>query len=134
MPIDAEQWRVRTGLFNASRVPLPSSSCHRKWKLKIDANTLHLSVKFSLAVLLTAFKTGVCLAFQTLKLLSAAFQTPRLLSSSARLSCKGLIMRGVSVLLAACLVVVPMLLIISGDVEENPGPPKKTTAQGILTV
>ena len=41
---------------------------------------------------------------------------------SDRLSCRRL--RGVSVLLALCLVVLQMLLIMSGDVEENPGPPK----------
>ena len=122
MPIDAEQWRAQTGLFCASRVFLRPPRCKQP-KLKVQANALSLNTKFSLAVLLVTLRTGVFYTFRTLHLFwLIACHTSRLLSSIVKLSCKRL--RGVSVLLALCLVVMGMLLIMSGDVEENPGPPK----------
>ena len=123
MPIDAEQWRARTGLYCASRHVLLRPSRFKQPKPKVQADTLALNIRFSLAVLLVTLRTGVFYVSQTLQLLSLiACHVSQLLSSIVRLSCKRL--RGVSVLLALCLVVVPMLLIMSGDVEENPGPPK----------
>ena len=122
MPIDAEQWRAQTGLFCASRVLLRPPR-NKQPQPKVQAETMSLNIKFSLAVLLVAMRTGIFYASQTLQLLFLiACHASRLLSSVVRFSCRRL--RGLSVLLALCLVVVPMLLIMSGDVEENPGPPK----------
>ena len=122
MPIDAEQWRAQTGLFCASRVLLRPPR-YKQPKPKVQADTLSLNMKFSLAVLLVTLRTGFFYVFRTLHLLwLIACHTSRLLSSIVRL--RGQRLRGVSVLLALCLVVVGMLLIMSGDVEENPGPPK----------
>ena len=122
MPIDTEQWRAQTGLFCASRVLLRPQRCKQP-QPKVQADTLSLNMKFTLAVLLVALRTGVFYASQILQLLLLiACHASWLLSSIVRLSCRRL--RGVSVLLALCLVVVQMLLIMSGDVEENPGPPK----------
>ena len=122
MPIDAEQWRAQTGLFCASRVLLRPPR-YKQPKPKVQADTLSVNMKFSLAVLLVTLKTGVFYVSRTLQLLwLIACDTSRLLSSIVRLRSQRL--RGVSVLLALCLVVVGMLLIMSGDVEENPGPPK----------
>ena len=122
MPIDAEQWRAQTGLFCASRVLLRPPRCKQP-QPKVQADTLSVNMKFSLAVLLVTLRTGVFYACRTLHLLwLIACYTSRLLTSIVRLSCKRL--RGASVLLCLCLVVMPMLLIMSGDVEENPGPPK----------
>ena len=115
MPIDAEQWRAHTGLYRPPRCKQPPP--------KVQADTLSLNMRFTLAVLLVTLRTGVFYASRTLQLLwLIACQTSWLLSSIVRLSCRR--QRGVSVLLALCLVVVQMLLIMSGDVEENPGPPK----------
>ena len=122
MPIDTEQWRAHTGLFCASRVLL----CPPRGKQpqpKVQADMLSLNLKFSLALLIVTVRTGIvyaCRLFQLLWLIT--WHTCWVLSSVVRLSCRRL--RGVSVLLALCLVVVQMLLIMSGDVEENPGPPK----------
>ena len=117
MPIDAEQWRAQTGFFCASRVFCPPRC--KQPKPKVQADTQSLNIKFSLAVLLVTLRTGVLYASQTLQLLGLIiYQTSRLLLSIVR--CKWL--RGGSVLLALCLVVLGMLLIMSGDVEENPGP------------
>ena len=122
MPIDTEQWRAQTGLFCASRVLLRPPRCKQP-QPKVQADTLSLNMKFTLAVLLVALRTGVFYASQILQLLLLIIcHASWLLSSIVRLSCRRL--RGVSVLLALCLVVVQMLLIMSGDVEENPGPPK----------
>ena len=120
MPIDTEQWRARTG---ASRVLLQPPRCKQP-QLKVQADTLSLNMTFTLAVLLVTLRTGNFYACRLLQLLClVACHTSRLLLSIVRLtSCRRL--RGISVLLALCLVVVPMLLIMSGDVEENPGPPK----------
>ena len=122
MPIDAEQWRASTGLFYASRVFFRSP----RWKQpkpKAQAHSLSLSIKFSLAVLLVTLRTGIFYASHTLDLFwLIACHTSQLLFSIVRVSDKR--PRGISVLLALCLVVVPMLLIMCGDVEENPGPPK----------
>ena len=122
MPIDTEQWRAQTGLFCASRV-LFHPPRGKQPQPKVQADTLSLNIKFSLAMLLVAVRTGIICASRTLQLLwMIACHASLLLSSIVRLSCRRL--RGVSVLLALCLVVVQMLLIMSGDVEENPGPPK----------
>ena len=122
MPIDTEQWRAHTGLFCASRVLLRPPRCKQP-QPKVQADTLSLNMKFSLAVLLQTMRTGIFYVSQTLQLLwLITCHTSWLLSSIVSLSCRRL--RGVSVLLALCLVVVQMLLIMSGDVEENPGPPK----------
>ena len=122
MPIDAEQWRAQTGLFCASRVLLRPPR-YKQPQPKVLADTLSVNMGFSLAVLLVTLRTGVSYVSRTLHLLwMIACHSSRLLSSIIRGSCKRL--QGVSVLLALCLVVVPMLLIMSGDVEENPGPPK----------
>ena len=122
MPIDTEQWRAQTGLFCASRVLLRPPRCKQP-QPKVQGDTLSLNMKFTLAVLLVALRTGVFYASQILQLLLLiTCHASQLLSSIVRLSCRRL--RGVSVLLALCLVVVQMLLIMSGDVEENPGPPK----------
>ena len=122
MPIDAEQWRAQTGLFCASRVLLRPPR-YKQPQPKVQADTLSVNMKFSLAVLLVTLRTGVFYVSRTLQLLwLIACDTSRLLSSIVRL--RGQRLRGVSVLLALCLVVVGMLLIMSGDVEENPGPPK----------
>ena len=122
MPIDAEQWRAQTGLFCASRVLLRPPR-YKQPKPKVLADTMSLNIKFYLAVLLVTLRTGVFYASRTLHLLWwIACNTSRLLSSIVRGSGKRL--RGVSVLLALCLVVVPILLIMLVDVEENPGPPK----------
>ena len=122
MPIDAEQWRAQTGLFCASRVLLRPPRCKQP-QPKVQADTLSLNMEFSLEVLLVALRTGIFYASRTLQLFwLIACHASCLLSSIVRLSCRRL--RGVSVLLALCLVVVQMLLIMSGDVEENPGPPK----------
>ena len=123
MPIDTEQWRASTGLFCASqRVLLQPPKCKQP-KPKVEADTLSLNIKFSLAVLLVTLRTIVSYAAQALQVAwLIACYTSQLLLSIAKLSCRRL--RGVSVLLALCLVVVQMLLIMSGDVEENPGPPK----------
>ena len=122
MPIDTEQWRASTGLFCASRVLLRPPR-GKQPQPKVQADTLSLNMRFSLAVLLVTLRTGIIYASQTLQLLwLVACHASWLLSSVVRLSCRRL--RGVSVLLALCLVVVQMLLIMSGDVEENPGPPK----------
>ena len=122
MPIDTEQWRAHTGLFCASRVLLQPPRCKQP-QPKVQADIL-LSLNFSLALLLAMMRIGIFYASQTLQLLwLIVCHASWLLSSIARLSCRRL--RGVSVLLALCLVVVQMLLIMSGDVEENPGPPKK---------
>ena len=122
MPIDAEQWRAQTGLFCASRVLLLPPR-YKQPKPKVQADTLSVNMKFSLAVLLVTLRTGVFYVSQTLHLLWLNIcYTSRLLSSIVRL--RGQRLRGVSVLLALSLVVVAMLLIMSGDVEENPGPPK----------
>ena len=127
MPIDTEQWRAQTGLFCASRVLLRPPR-GKQPQPKVQADTLSLNMRFSLAVLLVTMRTGVFYASRTLQLLwLVACHACWLLSSVVRLSCRRL--RGVSVLLALCLVVVQMLLIMSGDVEENPGPPK---IQGII--
>ena len=122
MPIDTEQWRAQTGLFCASRVLLrPPRS--KQPQPKVQADTLSFNIKFSLAVLIVAMRTGIFYATRTLQLLwLITCHASWILSSIIRLSCRKL--RGVSVLLALCLVVVQMLLIMSGDVEENPGPPK----------
>ena len=119
MPIDTEQWRAQTGLFCASRVLL----CPPRGKQpqpKVQGDTLDLNMRFTLAVLLVTLRTGISRTLQLLWLITCTASW--LLSSIVRLSCRRL--RGVSVLLALCLVVVQMLLIMSGDVEENPGPPK----------
>ena len=122
MPIDTEQWRAHTGLFCASHVLLRPPRC-RQPQPKVQADTLSLNIKFSLAVLIVTLRTVIFCASRTLQLLwLLTCNVSRLLSSIVRLSCRRL--RGVSVLLALCLVVVQMLLIMSGDVEENPGPPK----------
>ena len=122
MPIDAEQWRAQTGLFCASRVLLRPPR-YKQPQPKVLADTLSVNLEFSLAVLLVTLRTGVSYVSRTLHLLwMIACHSSQLLSSIVGGSCKRL--RGVSVLLALCLVVVPMLLIMSGDVEENPGPPK----------
>ena len=122
MPIDTEQWKAHTGLFYASRVLLQPPRCKQP-QPKVQADTLSLNIKFSLALLLVTLRTGISYASRTLQLLCLiACHASWLLSSIVRLSCRRL--RGVSVLLALCLVVVQMLLIMSGDVEENPGPPK----------
>ena len=121
MPIDTEQWRAQTGLFCASRVLLRPPR-GKQPQPKVQADTLSLNMIFSLAVLLVTLRTGIFYASRTLQLLwLVACHASWLLSSVVRLSCRRL--RGVSVLLALCLVVVQMLLIMSGDVEENPGPP-----------
>ena len=129
MPIDTEQWRAQTGLFCASRVLL----CPPRGKQpqpKVQADTLSLNMRFSLAVLLVSLRTGIFYASRTLQLLwLITCHACWLLSSVVRLSCRRL--RGVSVLLALCLVVVQMLLIVSGDVEENPGPPKIQSRRSI---
>ena len=123
MPIDAEQWRASTGLFCASQRVLLRPPRYKQPKPKVQADTLSLNMEFSLAVPLVTLRTGVFYVSQTLHLLwLIACHSSRLLSSIVRLSCKRL--RGVSVLLALCLVVVAMLLIMAGDVEQNPGPPK----------
>ncbi len=122
MPIDTEQWRAQTGLFCASRVLLRPPR-GKQPQPKVQADTLSLNMKFSLAVLIVTMRTGIFYASRTLQLLwLIACHASWLLSSVVKLSCRRL--RGVSVLLALCLVVVQMLLIMSGDVEENPGPPK----------
>ena len=123
MPIDAEQWRAQTGLFCASRVLLRPPR-YKEPQPKVLADTLSVNMEFSLAVLLVTLRTGVSYVSRTLHLVLwlIVCHSSRLLSSIIRGSCKRL--RGVSILLALCLVVVPMLLIMSGDVEENPGPLK----------
>ena len=122
MPIDTEKWRASTGLFCASRVLLRPPR-GKQPQPKVQANTLSLNMRFSLAVLLVTLRTGIFYVSRTLQLLwLVTCHASWLLSSVVRLSCRRL--RGVSVLLALCLVVVQMLLIMSGDVEENPGPPK----------
>ena len=123
MPIDTEQWRASTGLFCASqRVLLQPPKCKQP-KPKVEADTLAVNIQFSMAVLLMTLSTVVFYTTQTLQLVwSMACHTSQLLLSIVKLSCRRL--RGVAVLLALCLVVVQMLLIMSGDVEENPGPPK----------
>ena len=129
MPIDTEQWRAQTGLFCASRVLLRPPR-GKQPQPKVQADTLSLNMSFSLAVLLVTMRTGIFYASRTLQLLWwITSHTCWLLSSVVRLSCRRL--RGVSVLLALCLVVVQMLLIMSGDVEENPGPPKIRSRQRI---
>ena len=123
MPIDTEQWRAHTGLFCASRMLLRPPRCKQP-QPKVQADTLSLNMRFSLAVLVVALRAGILYASRILQLLwLITCDASWLLSSIVRLSCRRL--RGVSVLLALCLVVVQMLLIMSGDVEENPGPPKK---------
>ena len=123
MPIDTEQWRAHTGLFCASCVLLRPPRCKQP-QPKVQADTLSLNIKFSLAVLLLTLKTGILYASRAPQLLwLITCHASWLLSSIVKLSCRRL--RGVSVLLALCLVVMQMLLIMSGDVEENPGPPKK---------
>ena len=122
MPIDTEQWRAQTGLYCASRVLLRPPRCKQP-QPKVQADTLSLNMRFTLAVLLVTLRTGVFYASRMLQLLCLiACRASWFLSSIVKLSCRRL--RGVSVLLALCLVVVQMLLIMSGDVEENPGPPK----------
>ena len=123
MPIDTEQWRASTGLFCASqRVLLQPPKCKQPMP-KVEADTLSLNIKFSLAVVLMTLRTVVSYTAQILQVAwLIACHTSQLLLSIAKLSCRRL--RGVSVLLALCLVVVQMLLLMSGDVEENPGPPK----------
>ena len=122
MPIDAEQWRAHTGLFCASRVLLQPPR-YKQPQPMMQADTLSLNMKFSLGELLVTLRTVIFYASQTLQLLwLITSHASWLLSSIVRLSYRRL--RGVSALLALCLVVVQMLLIMSGDVEENPGPPK----------
>ena len=129
MPIDTEQWRAQTGLFCASRVLLRPPR-GKQPQPKVQADTLSLNTRFSLAVLLVTMRTGIFYASRTLQLLwLITCHACWLLSSVVRLSCRRL--RGVSVLLALCLVVVQMLLIMSGDVEENPGPPKMRSRRSI---
>ena len=121
MPIDTEQWRAHCGLFYSSRVPLLPKCKHLRPKM--ETNTLTVNMKSSLALILVILRTGTFYASQILQLhWLIVCHTSWLLSSIVRLSCKRL--RSVSILLALCLVVVAMLLIMSGDVEQNPGPPK----------
>ena len=76
-----------------------------------------ISIASGMLQLLSSF--GYC----TAQLLLATSSSPlKLLAVVIRLSYK--ILKCVSVLLVLCLVVIPMLLLISGDVERNPGPPK----------
>ena len=122
MPIDTEQWRANIGLFCASRVLLQPPRCKQP-QPEVQADTLSLNMRFTLAVLLVTLRTGVVYASRILQLLwLITCHACWLLSSIIKGSRRRL--RGVSVLLALCLVVVPMLLIMSGDVEENPGPLK----------
>ena len=130
MPIDAEQWRAQTGLFCVSRVLLCPPR-YKQPKPKVQADTLSVNMEFSLAVLLVTLRSGVFYVSRTLQLLwLIACHSSRLLSSIVRL--RGQRLRGVSVLLALSLVVVGMLLIMSGDVEENPGPPKRQSRIRLL--
>ena len=118
MPIDTEQWRASIGLYYASHVPLPPIKCNRP---KIDEFRLTFDILMAIALL--PLRAGVFGALQIFELLSSLISyTPRLLSSLARstyLKLRG----GIPILLALCLVV-RMLLIVAGDVETNPGPPK----------
>ena len=129
MPIDTEQWRACIGLFCASRVLLQPPRCKQP-QPKVQADTLSLNMRLALAVLLVTLRTGIFYLFRILQLLwLITYHASWLLSSIVKGSCRRL--RGVSVLLALCLVVVPMLLIMSGDVEENPGPPKIQSRRSI---
>ena len=83
--------------------------------MPIDALSLN-----NLAVLLVTVRPGNFYASRTLQLLwLITCHASLLLSSIVRLICRR--RRGVSVLLALCLVVVPVR---SGDVKENFGPQK----------
>ena len=113
MPIDNQQWRAYTGSC-ATCMPLSITRINRP---KIAVETM--IIRTVLAVLIMALEIAGLYTHRTVQ--QTHSHTPKLLSSCV--GCKRL---------QACIYtffvlssIVRMLLLLAGDIEENPGPPKK---------
>ena len=126
MPIDTEQWRAQTGLYYAFRKPPPLPKYCIPEQMSTSVTMLS---KIVFTVVLIVLKIGASYARQTMS--SATSLLSSLLLFTIR-STKKLLERvgGVIGLLALSLVVVQMLLIMAGDVEQNPGPGTPPADQG----
>ena len=122
MPIDTEQWRAQTGLYCASRKLPRLPKCSFMPKQMAETAAMLKEIIFAVVVTVVGIGTAfACNAQQQVS--SAASLLPNLLLLTIKSATK-LLQRagGVIGLLALSLVVVQMLLIMAGDVEQNPGP------------
>ena len=134
MPIDTEQWRAQTGLFNASRAPShlpryrdtrPDNTTMLTGAILVLVLRIGASSVYALQRLLSCLSSLLSLlALVSMKIGQTVTRSPKMLKQIG----------GVIGLLALCLVVVQMLLIMAGDVEQNPGPETTPVDQGLEPV
>ena len=113
MPIDSQQWWAHTGSC-ATCVPLSATRCSRP---KVAVETM--IVRTVVAVLFMALEIAGLYTHQAVQ--QAHSHTLKLLSSTVE--CKRL--QTCTHTLFVLTSIVRMLLLLAGDIEENPGPPKK---------
>ena len=138
--IELELWRARIGLYHAA------SACRRSRRLKNSSQSLRLSTTTKWgskeAVDDIPFALRSCIAGVSLLLVVQCILTflkkqhiRKALSSFVEGSyrvVKAVLTSGVPLLLKVCVVVIPLLLLLAGDVERNPGPTEGTT--GIIFI
>lgn len=120
MPIGLEEWRARIGLFNLSRAPRSLAASRGRKYRRIKQGSLLLSLIST--VLLHLFSELVEADHSK----NVGRRVWDGIAAKSLFSPCSPITKGFS-LLQTCLIVVQMLLIMAGDVEQNPGP---LTTQG----
>lgn len=120
MPVGLEQWRAAVGAWNAriGRPPTPRL-CQpwRGWMQRSDPAVY----KACLALIITLMDVAKSVSRRVKEKVRVSIATGSPCSSTLRV-----VVAVLFVMLVAIFSVVLSLLIIAGDVEQNPGPPKGT--------
>ena len=133
--IELELWRARIGLYHAasgcrrSRRLKNSSQSHRlstttKWGSKEAVDDIPFALRSCIAGVSLLLVVQCILTFLKKQYIRKALSS--FVEGSYRVV-KAVLTSGVPLLLKVCVVMIPLLLLLAGDVERNPGPTEGTT-------